>query len=148
MKQEMIGWQWHQMDHMQMICTSLQTDNHAITSSLNFLQAGCSSWCLTNNVKALKAIFCEYTKLESITLVENSWQKPCNRLLKVIVVEDSLVQFYIMVIAAVQFCSAIQFSVVMLGLARCKKISRKTYMAFTRMGTELERWRWWCDIVS
>jgi len=55
-----------------------------------------------------------------------------------IVVEDSLVLFYIMVIAAVQFCSAIQFSVVMTGLARCK-ISRKTYMAFTRMGTELKR---------
>ena len=22
------GWQWHQLDHMQTICTSLQTDNH------------------------------------------------------------------------------------------------------------------------
>jgi len=29
MKQEMMGWQWHQLDHMQIICTSLQTDNHA-----------------------------------------------------------------------------------------------------------------------
>jgi len=29
MKQETIGWQWHQLDHMQIICTSLQTDNHA-----------------------------------------------------------------------------------------------------------------------
>jgi len=36
MKQEMMGWQWHQLDHMQIICTSLQTDNHASTSSLNF----------------------------------------------------------------------------------------------------------------
>jgi len=36
MKQEMMGWQWHQLDHMQIICTSLQTDNHANTSSLNF----------------------------------------------------------------------------------------------------------------
>jgi len=43
MKQEMMGWQWHQLDHMQIICTSLQIDNHAITSPLNFLQAGCSS---------------------------------------------------------------------------------------------------------
>ena len=25
----MMGWQWHQLDHMQIICTSLQTDNHA-----------------------------------------------------------------------------------------------------------------------
>ena len=31
----MIGWQWHQLDHMQVICTLLQTDNHASTSSLH-----------------------------------------------------------------------------------------------------------------
>jgi len=36
MKQEMMEWQWHQLDHMQIICTSLQADNHASTSSLNF----------------------------------------------------------------------------------------------------------------
>jgi len=36
MQQVMMGWQWHQLDHMQIICTSLQTDNHASTSSLNF----------------------------------------------------------------------------------------------------------------
>jgi len=36
MKQEMTGWQWHQLDHMQIICTSLQTDNHASTSSLKY----------------------------------------------------------------------------------------------------------------
>jgi len=26
--------QWHQLDHMQIICTSLETGNHASTSSL------------------------------------------------------------------------------------------------------------------
>ena len=31
-------WQWHQLDHVQIICTSLQTDNHASTSALDFLQ--------------------------------------------------------------------------------------------------------------
>ena len=31
-----LGWQWHQLDHMQTICISLQTDNHTNTSSLNF----------------------------------------------------------------------------------------------------------------
>jgi len=31
-----MGWQWHQLDHMQIICTSLQTDNHSGTSSLSF----------------------------------------------------------------------------------------------------------------
>jgi len=47
-------WQWHQLGHMQ-VCTSLQTDNHARTSSLSFLQAGCPSCRPTNSVKALKA---------------------------------------------------------------------------------------------
>jgi len=28
-------WQWHQLCHMQ-VCTSLQTDNHTSTPSLNF----------------------------------------------------------------------------------------------------------------
>jgi len=38
MQQEMMGWQWHQLDHTQIICTLLKTDNHASTSSLKFLQ--------------------------------------------------------------------------------------------------------------
>jgi len=49
-------WQWHQLGHIQ-VCTSLQTDNHANTSPLNFLQAGCPSCHPTNSVKALKAIY-------------------------------------------------------------------------------------------
>ena len=57
-------WQWHQLGHMQ-VCTSLQTDNHASTPPLSFLQAGCNSCRPTNSVKALKAhnnvhlLFCE-----------------------------------------------------------------------------------------
>jgi len=31
-----LGWQWRQLDHMQTICASLQTDNHTNTSSLSF----------------------------------------------------------------------------------------------------------------
>jgi len=27
----MMGWQWQQLDHVQIICTLLQTDNHAST---------------------------------------------------------------------------------------------------------------------
>jgi len=36
MKQEMMGWHWHQLYYMYMqtIYTSLQTDNHASTSAL------------------------------------------------------------------------------------------------------------------
>jgi len=30
------GMQWHQLGHMQTVCTSLQTDNHTNTSSLHF----------------------------------------------------------------------------------------------------------------
>jgi len=36
-------------------CTLLQTDNHASTPPLSFLQAGCPSCCPANSVKALKA---------------------------------------------------------------------------------------------
>jgi len=37
------------------VCTSLQTDNHASTPPLSFLQAGCPSCRPTNSVNALKA---------------------------------------------------------------------------------------------
>ena len=35
-QQEMMGWQCYQLDHTQIICTSLQTHNHASTSPLSF----------------------------------------------------------------------------------------------------------------
>ena len=47
-------WQWHQLGHTQ-DCTSLQTDNHASTRQLIFLQAGCPSSRPTSSVKALMA---------------------------------------------------------------------------------------------
>ena len=47
-------WQWHQLGHMQ-VCTSLQTDHHARTPLLSFLQAVYPSCRPTNSVKALKA---------------------------------------------------------------------------------------------
>jgi len=47
--------QWHELDHMQTICTSLQTDNHTSTPPLRFLQAGCPSCRPTNSIKAQKA---------------------------------------------------------------------------------------------
>jgi len=55
MRQEMMGfwgWQWHQLDDMQTICTSPQTDNHTNTSSVNFFTLSGSP---TNSVKSLKA---------------------------------------------------------------------------------------------
>ena len=51
------------------VCTSLQTDNHASTQPLSFLQAGCSSCRPTNSVKALKD---NYTV---ILVVSEKWFK-------------------------------------------------------------------------
>jgi len=42
------GWQWHQLDYRQRICTTHPTDNHTDTPPLNFYRP-------TNSVKALKA---------------------------------------------------------------------------------------------
>jgi len=50
-------WQWHQLGFKH-VCISLQTDNHASTSPLSFLQAGCPFCRPTNTVKALKAKIC------------------------------------------------------------------------------------------
>jgi len=61
-------WQWHQLGHMQ-VCTLLQTDNHASTPPLIFLQAGCPSCRPTNSVKALKAIR-YHIWISSVNLVE------------------------------------------------------------------------------
>jgi len=33
---EMMGWQWHQLDHMQIICALFQIHDNASTSSLIF----------------------------------------------------------------------------------------------------------------
>jgi len=49
------------------VCTSLQTDNHANTPPLSFLQAGCPSCRPTNSVKALKA------QNKSLTLHQKSF---------------------------------------------------------------------------
>jgi len=57
-------WQWHQLGNMQ-VCTSLQTDDHASTPPLSFLQAGYPSCRPTNSVKALKA-WC--SKLPTLTI--------------------------------------------------------------------------------
>ena len=68
--------QWHQLGHMQ-VCTSLQTNNHASTPPLSFLQAGCPSCHPTNSVKAPKAKkYCQYMSIKSIlvkTIIKNNW---------------------------------------------------------------------------
>jgi len=66
-------WQWHQLGHMQ-VCTSLQTDNHASTPPLSFLQAGCPSCRPTNSVKALKAV----NRLKAVK-ADSAWSQNENR---------------------------------------------------------------------
>jgi len=46
------GWQWHQLDHMQ-ICTSLQTDNHTSTNHSVFT-GQMALLPLINSINALK----------------------------------------------------------------------------------------------
>jgi len=66
------------------VCTSLQTDNHASTPPLSFLQAGCPSGRPTNSVKALKAqctepitnSFVQIAKLK-LTTIDNSSSVNC-----------------------------------------------------------------------
>jgi len=36
MMEEMLGWQWHQLDHMKIICNLFLTDIHTSTASLNY----------------------------------------------------------------------------------------------------------------
>ena len=64
-------WQWHQLGHMQ-VCTSLQTDNHASTPPLSFLQDGCPSCRPTNSVKALKATACYMCKCKRTSSDRNA----------------------------------------------------------------------------
>jgi len=49
-----MGWQWHQLDHMQIIYTLLQTDNHASTSSLSFYRLDALPAAQPTASKALK----------------------------------------------------------------------------------------------
>ena len=64
----MMGWQSHQLDHMQIICTSLQTDNHTSTSSLSFYRLDALPCRPTNSVKSLKAQSESDASLKSVRL--------------------------------------------------------------------------------
>ena len=69
--------QWHHLGHMQ-VCTSLQTDNHASTPPLCFLQAGCPSCRPTNSVKALKAKALKAKiAIIAVTVYIYTWIKKC-----------------------------------------------------------------------
>ena len=70
-------WQWHQLGHVQ-VCTSLQTDNHAGTPPLRFLQAGRLSCHPNNSVKALKEKSIHISnKLESTNINQSRRRVSC-----------------------------------------------------------------------
>ena len=79
-------WQWHQLGHIQ-VCTTLQTDNHASTPPLSFLQAGCPSCHPTNSVKALKASLYPYPYRKPATVTTPSHEY---HLYKVCITENYL----------------------------------------------------------
>jgi len=56
MKEELMEWHWHKQNHTQIICTSLQRDNHANTTSFKFF-TGRMLFLMLNKyfVKALRA---------------------------------------------------------------------------------------------
>jgi len=74
LEHEMMGWQCHQLDHMQIICTSLQTDNHTSTEYLNtqFLQAGCPS-CRPTNWWSIKLDYYYYYNYSIKRGGERTW---------------------------------------------------------------------------
>ena len=79
-------WQWNPLGHMQ-VCTSLQTNNHASTPPLSFLQARCPSCRPTNSVKALKAttfehilntyrnLNNEHSNLYNVSIFHTAWEQ-------------------------------------------------------------------------
>ena len=61
------------------VCTSLQTDNHASTPPLCFLQAGCPSCRPTNSVKALKALLTKDALIFSVVDQSTKTVNSCNK---------------------------------------------------------------------
>ena len=63
--------QWHQLDHMQTICTSLQTSNHISTSSLNFYRPD----ALPDTHCCIKSIYHSFTSLSPNNHGPLAWLK-------------------------------------------------------------------------
>jgi len=63
--------QWHQLGHMQ-VSTLLQTDNHANTSPLSLLQAGCPSCRPANSIKALKAFMLNQPQVNILVNIQEN----------------------------------------------------------------------------
>ena len=72
-----MGWHMHQLDHMEIIYTSLQTGNHASTSSLNFF-TGQIFFLMPNQQRTRHRLSCinnghETVVVEAAAAVEICW---------------------------------------------------------------------------
>jgi len=84
-------WQRHQLGHMQ-ICTSLQTNNHASTPPLSFLQAGCPSCRPTVSKHCTQTKHSNFALAPISTLARQKCDistNDCTILLKLVVALDS-----------------------------------------------------------
>jgi len=59
------GWQWHQLDHMRTICTTLQTDNRTSTSSLIFTGILCTCRKTRNNSVLMHCVLQNTLRVET-----------------------------------------------------------------------------------
>jgi len=58
-----MGWQWHQLDHMEIICTSLHTDNDASTSRLSFYRPDALPAAQPTDSKHWRQIYHSFTSI-------------------------------------------------------------------------------------
>ena len=77
-------WQWHQLDHMQIIWTSLQTNNHSSTSSLNFftgrmLFLAPNQQCQSTEIKVFRKITRAVLLASIKSRVQDQGQPPHNQ---------------------------------------------------------------------
>jgi len=81
----MLRWQWHQLDNMQIICTSLQTDNHAIITPHHSFFMG---WMLflkpSQQCQSTEGIWQQSVFFSALTLlVGRKEEHPCIQPLKI-----------------------------------------------------------------
>jgi len=58
-------WQWHQLDHMETICTSFQTDNHNNISSLMLFLMPNQKCLMRSDKWALKILVADKETMKS-----------------------------------------------------------------------------------
>ena len=106
------------------VCTSLQTDNHANTSPLSFLQAGCPSCRPTNSVKALKAVHQFNIKCDNINILQASGDKNPSQQSSVCLLKCTPINAFI------DLCHA-----------RCMKVHSYTMLTQLCTSTMQQRWQ-------